>query len=563
MTDLQNKKADITYAQLFQAAPNIRKEALKVLRPRRVTKGKLAEFCLNKNDDSYITSMYCNAQVNSRPVILILDSGSSGCVVSAGFLKDAGITIDRPSTVMMTGVHGEQKRPLGEIDEFPVTVGGKTITSRSVVTDARNYMPANIGDRIVRAGTNEERKKGDGGSDTESNEDYNDDDKSSEEDKFKEEDKYVEEKGLISQTYLYFKFYPMRKETDIACGLCLRRGHFEMDCLWNEYKDVFAHEPNQLGRTSVVQHEIHTEEGPPDRIEFLGYEISGEGIAAAESKVSAIKNFPQPKNVRALRGFLGLAGFYRRFIKDFAGLVASLYKLLKLGEDYEWKIEQQAAFDELKQRLTMSPVLAHPQDNKNYILYTDASHLALGAVLCQPENDGFERVVEYASRSTKPAEKNYTITELECTAIMWAIKKFYQYLHGTQFVIVTNHTALTYLNNMLNPTGRIARILKRDEVRMVLEALHDDPTSGHLGEGATIEKARSRYHWNQMIEDIKSYIRSCDACQRHGRPKIQEALHPIQVTQPFDRVEMDIVGPLPLIRNAESVATFVLEDIVG
>ncbi|RIB05586.1 hypothetical protein C2G38_2280194 [Gigaspora rosea] len=94
MTDLQNKKADITYAQLFQAVPNIRKEALKILRLGRTTRTRVAEVCLNKNEETYKISLYCEAQVKGKPIILILDSGSLDCVVSAVFLKEAGISID-------------------------------------------------------------------------------------------------------------------------------------------------------------------------------------------------------------------------------------------------------------------------------------------------------------------------------------------------------------------------------------------------------------------------------------------------------------------------------------
>ncbi|CAG8668774.1 1767_t:CDS:2, partial [Cetraspora pellucida] len=141
-----------------------------------------------------------------------------------------------------------------------------------------------------------------------------------------------------------------------------------------------------------------------DRIEFLGHEISGKGIIPTTTKVAAVSNFPRPKNLCALRGFLGLAGFYRRFIRDFSGIATPLYKLLKTGENFTWKEQQQEAF----------------------VLYTDASHLALGAVLSQPGDNGLKGVVEYTSRSTKPAERNYTITELECTAIVWAMKKFHQ-----------------------------------------------------------------------------------------------------------------------------------------
>ncbi|CAG8774154.1 21787_t:CDS:2, partial [Cetraspora pellucida] len=124
---------------------------------------------------------------------------------------------------------------------------------------------------------------------------------------------------------------------------------------------------------------------------FLGHEIFGKGITPPVTKVAAVSNFPRPKNLHALRGFLGLAGFYHRFIKDFSDIVMPLYKLLKLGKNFTWRKEQQEAFNELK----------------------NASHLALGAVLSQPGDNGLEGIVEYASRSTKPAERNYTITELE------------------------------------------------------------------------------------------------------------------------------------------------------
>ncbi|CAG8814104.1 3047_t:CDS:2, partial [Gigaspora margarita] len=112
MTDLQNKKADITYAQLLQVAPNIRKEIMKITRA---------------------------VQVKGHPILLIIDSGSSRCVVFANFLKEVRVSIDRPLTVLMIGVHGEQKCPLGKVDEFSVMVGEKTITSCAVISDARNY----------------------------------------------------------------------------------------------------------------------------------------------------------------------------------------------------------------------------------------------------------------------------------------------------------------------------------------------------------------------------------------------------------------------------------------
>ncbi|CAG8630808.1 25675_t:CDS:2, partial [Gigaspora margarita] len=99
----------------------------------------MPDFHLKQEESLKTTSMYCEAQVKDHPILLILDSGSSGCVVSANFLKEVGVSIDRPSTVLMVGIHGKQKRPLGEVDEFLITVGGKTITSKAVVSEVENY----------------------------------------------------------------------------------------------------------------------------------------------------------------------------------------------------------------------------------------------------------------------------------------------------------------------------------------------------------------------------------------------------------------------------------------
>ncbi|CAG8819312.1 13500_t:CDS:1, partial [Cetraspora pellucida] len=117
--------------------------------------------------------------------------------------------------------------------------------------------------------------------------------------------------------------------------------------------------------------------------------------------------------------------------------------------------QQQEVIDELKNRLTSAPILTHPQDNVGFVLYTDASHFAFCAILSQSDNNGLKDVVEYASRSTKPVEQKYIIIELECTTIVWAVKKFHQYLYRFQFTIVTDHMALTYLNNMANLTSRM------------------------------------------------------------------------------------------------------------
>ncbi|RIB20211.1 hypothetical protein C2G38_2035440 [Gigaspora rosea] len=108
----------------------------RITRPGRVTMAKIAKFCLKQDEHVKTKSMYCKTQVKGHPILLILDSGSLECVVSVNFLKEVGISINRPSTIMIVGVHREQKHPLGEVDEVPITMGGTTITSHAIVTQA-------------------------------------------------------------------------------------------------------------------------------------------------------------------------------------------------------------------------------------------------------------------------------------------------------------------------------------------------------------------------------------------------------------------------------------------
>jgi len=130
--------------------------------------------------------------------------------------------------------------------------------------------------------------------------------------------------------------------------------------------------------------------------------------------------------------------------------------LLKKGKKWPWEQEQQDAFEELKRKLTEAPVLACPDFNEKFVLQTDASDIGLGAVLTQ-KVQGEERVIAFASRRLIAAEENYSATEKECLAIIWAIRKLRCYLEGYRFVVITDHLALKWLNSIDNPTGRIAR----------------------------------------------------------------------------------------------------------
>ena len=181
-------------------------------------------------------------------------------------------------------------------------------------------------------------------------------------------------------------------------------------------------------------------------LQFLGHVVGKDGVKPDPEKVEKMMNYPEPKNIRELRGVLGLFSYYRRFIKDFAQLADPLYQLLKKDTPYTWTESQQQAFENLREKLTKAPIVQYPDFTKPFILHTDASGTGVGAVLAQKEGKQ-EHVIAYASRTLNPAEKNYAITELECLAIVWAVKYFRHYLYSSKFSIVTDHTALKWLLN--------------------------------------------------------------------------------------------------------------------
>lgn len=192
------------------------------------------------------------------------------------------------------------------------------------------------------------------------------------------------------------------------------------------------------------------------QINILGHLVSREGIRPDPEKVRAVQNFPVLKNIRDVRSFLGLCSYYRRFIKDFCVQARPLQELLKNDSKFTWGVDQKEAFENLKTALTSEPVLGLFDGNAPTELHTDASGYGIGAVLVQLQV-GKERVIAYASRTLTKAEKNYSTTERECLAAVWAITKFRPYLFGRHFKIVTDHHSLCWLAGLKDPSGRLAR----------------------------------------------------------------------------------------------------------
>ena len=173
-------------------------------------------------------------------------------------------------------------------------------------------------------------------------------------------------------------------------------------------------------------------------------------------KLTSIENYPIPTTQPELRRFLGLAGYYRRFIDNFSGITVPLNNLMHKDKQYNWDSNCQQSFDNLKNALVSRKILRFPDFEKPFILKTDASTQSIAAILSQVEEKG-EYVISYASRTLTKHEKNYSASELECLALKWAVKHFRQYLLGTKFTVYTDHYALKWLMTCKDNNAKLSR----------------------------------------------------------------------------------------------------------
>ena len=177
-----------------------------------------------------------------------------------------------------------------------------------------------------------------------------------------------------------------------------------------------------------------------DKVIFLGHVISKEGVMVDPAKIQAVKDWNRPKTVTEIRSFLGLAGYYRKFVEGFSKLAMPLTQLTRKGTKFEWTDKCESSFQELKKRLTIAPILAIPQGTEGFAIYCDASKQGLGAVLMQRG-----KVIAYASRQLKDYETRYPTHDMELAAVVFALKLWRHYLYGVHCDIYTDHKTLKYL----------------------------------------------------------------------------------------------------------------------
>jgi len=194
-----------------------------------------------------------------------------------------------------------------------------------------------------------------------------------------------------------------------------------------------------------------------DKVKFLGHIFSKEGVTTNPEKTNAIDTFPRPTTPTHIKSFLGCCQYYRKFIRDFAKICTPLNALLRKGAKFVWDSYCEEAFQLLKSKLTSSPILAYPQYDREFFLYTDASGSSISYILGQKDDKGKEVVISYGGRGLRDSERRWGITEQEGLALIEGIRHYHVYLTDRPFTAVTDHAALQYIQNNKMTTGRLSR----------------------------------------------------------------------------------------------------------
>ncbi|RVW42513.1 Transposon Tf2-12 polyprotein [Vitis vinifera] len=340
-----------------------------------------------------------------------------------------------------------------------------------------------------------------------------------------------------------------------------------------------------------------------EEITFLGHKISAGLIRMDKGKVQAIMEWTVPSKVTELRSFLGLANYYRRFIKGYSKTVSPLTDLLKKDNQWDWSRQCQMAFESLKEAMSTEPVLRLPDLDLPFEVQTDASDRALGGVLVQEGHP-----VAFESRKLNNAEQRYSTHEKEMTAVVHCLRQWRHYLLGSIFTVVTDNVANTFFKTQ-KKHNTVADVLSRKELITYITALsevisdfnekikhaaeqdaaygrlrqqvkegcglrkellretHDAKWAGHPGEERTLALLARSYYWPKMGEEVQAYVKTCLVCQmdKTERKKATGLLQPLPIPEkPWESISMDFITGFPKLFFSNVVKHFGLpRDIVS
>ena len=214
----------------------------------------------------------------------------------------------------------------------------------------------------------------------------------------------------------------------------------------------------------------------------LGHRISAAGLEVDQAKVSILKTLLPPTTVKGIRSFLGHAGFYRRFIIDFSKIARPLCRLLEKDTKFNFDAVCQSSFEEIKSRLIEAPIMAKPDWNSDFEIMCDSSDYAMGAILGQKADKMF-RAIYYASKTFNEAQENYSTTEKEMLAMVFACEKFRSYILGSHVIIHTDHAAIKYLMTKKEAKSRLIRwvlLLQEFDLEIKDKKGYDNVIADHL-----------------------------------------------------------------------------------
>ncbi|XP_078239566.1 uncharacterized protein LOC144585994 [Pogona vitticeps] len=229
----------------------------------------------------------------------------------------------------------------------------------------------------------------------------------------------------------------------------------------NTWEDHLIHLELVLQRLSAAGLTVKASKcqlGSPE-IKYLGHMVGGGVIKPLEAKIEAVRDWPRPNTKKKVKSFLGLVGYYRKFIPRFSEIAAPLTDLTRKKADdrIPWTSDCEAAFRRLKEALINYPVLRAPDFDREFIIYTDASNSGVGAVLCQEDENGDQHPVSYLSRKLQKGERHLATVEKECLAIVYAIQKAKPYIWGRHFILCTDHSPLQWLKTMKTHNSKLMR----------------------------------------------------------------------------------------------------------